>query len=282
VRQAKHAKWLKYLKLTTSANFVTDYVRTYRYPMNASPNYKQRKGPYTRISQFWRVVFASLLIDLALNATINPKTSILKSAAISLNAIELVAIICATCTLPFLNQNRILDLLSKLRHTQNRDRSTSSRSPLKWGVVLLVALLILAKLTLLPTLNNLLSVVFAVVFLIAALISARHLLRESSAHAKSLIASPWLYIPIWERQLVILFSIPIILARLVSVMGTLSLCCGANNALAFVATITSAILMLALRPERRSFIGLCKRCLAPAPLAYVEYGSCPRCSGSKE
>lgn len=250
--------------------------------MSAPPNYTRRKGPYTRIAQFWRFIFASLVIDLAVSATINPKAAILKSAAINLNALELVATTCAACTLPFLNQSRILDLLSKLRRAQNRGRSANSRSPLRWGGVLLVAVLILAKLTLLPTLNNLLSVVFAVVFLIAALTSARHILRESSAHAKSLIASPWLYIPIWERQLVILIAIPILLARMVSLMGALSLCCGANNALAFVATITSAILLLALKPERRSFVGLCKRCLAPAPLAYVEYGSCPQCGGGFE
>jgi hypothetical protein len=251
--------------------------------MNPPPKNFQRKGLYTRISEIWRVIFASLLIDLLINATINHRAATINTPQFSHYALEMASLICAAATLPFLNKALIFNLLSKLRRAQNKSRASRSSSPLlSWGSVILVLVLIVAKLTLLPSFNNLLSVGLALFLIIAAITSARHLLQETAIHAKSLVSSPWLYIPIWERQLIILFSLPIVLARMVSLLGVLSFNCGATYIFPLITTITSAILLLAMKPERRSFVGICKNCLAPAPIAYVEYGACPRCGGFDE
>jgi hypothetical protein len=225
-------------------------------------------GPFARLSKVWRFAFLSLLIDIVAASYLG--TSLPPEQA------QALAALCAVVTIPFLNQQRVSRSLAAMRRWQNGPRRNGSRSttPL---IGFVIAVLIGAKLILLPTINNIASLLVAGIILLGIISSIRHVVSEARTRSRSLARTPSLHVVLWEQQLVGLFCIPIVAARLVSLWGALSLGTTAQPAANISLLVISVVLLLALKPHRSSFIGWCPNCKSPTPIAFIEYGSCPQC-----
>ena len=229
----------------------------------------RRVGPFTRLSAIWRYLLLSLALDSVVALYFNKTLAVEPS--------QIVAAIAAVCALPFLNQAALARGLAKVRRLQSNS-GQSNRLPQRAVTTALIILMIGAKLAFLPTLNSLVAIVVALIILLWITSGVQHVMRENHERSRTLAHSPWLHVVLWERQIILLFILPMISARIVSICGALSLGNAASPAFAVGALVTSIILLAALKPERSAFIGWCPSCRSPAPIAFVEYGSCPRCN----
>ena len=187
-----------------------------------------------------------------------------------------IAVIGALFILPFLNQRRLSRNLASLRRLQNRARTNSQLNG-KTALLLVIGAFVVTKLAMIPSLNRIPALIVAAIMILGIVSSVRHFLKETHARSKSLAESPWLHVVLWERQLILLLCIPIFAARLVSLVGALSLGTTATPEYNLVYPVLGVILLLALRPNKDAFIGWCPKCKSPTPIAFVEYGTCPRC-----
>jgi hypothetical protein len=213
-----------------------------------------------------------LVLSLALDSVV----AMYCNKALSLEPAQFAAAIAALCTLPFLNQAALARTLAKARRFQNNS-GKSNRLPQRIAVSFIILLIVGIKLAFLPTLNSFVAIVVAMIILLWIASGVQHVIRGNRERSRTLARSPWLHVVLWERQIVLLFILPMISARLISMFGALSLGNATSPAFAVVAMVASIILLAALRPERSAFIGWCPSCRSPAPIAFVEYGSCPRC-----
>jgi hypothetical protein len=215
------------------------------------------------------VVFSSLILDgivaICLGTTIPPEVA------------QRIATLCAIVALPFINQKALARLITLIRGRIGGDSPKTTGSN-KAIIVALIALIVMAKLALLPALNSFAAFLVAGIFLLGIVSTVKHLLMESARRSQSLSKSPWLYVMLWERQLVALFCLPIIAARLINLCGALSLGAAQKPYIGLTYLLASTVLLTALRPERSTFIGWCPSCRSPVPIAFEEYGSCPRCN----
>jgi hypothetical protein len=217
----------------------------------------------------WRALFLSLALDSVVVVYLN-KTLPVEPA-------QIAACIAAICTLPFLNQAGLAKALTTTRRLQS-DSKRSPRLNQRAAIALIIIVTALAKLSLLPKLNSFVAIVVATIVVLGIVSSMRHMIRQHRERALILDRSPLLQIVLWERQMVLLFTIPMLLARIISLCGALSLGNASSPAFAAGGFVTSTILLAALKPNRSAFIGWCPQCRSPAPSAFVEYGSCPQCN----
>ena len=202
---------------------------------------------------------------------------LIRPAIISADAAQMISIIAALITLPFMDQARISRVLSKLRKKPNSATTKiNKRGPIVIGMT--VGSIICGKFILLPRLDNLIALTFAAILIIAAIVSLSHAIKQHREHTRLLMESQWRQIVVWEQQILIIFCIPIFTARLISLCGTLSVINSQSIASNFIYFFTRVALLLALKPSRSSFLGVCANCKAPVPIAFVEYGSCLNCN----
>ena len=233
---------------------------------------KRRIGPFARLSKVWVIVFLSLLLDGVLVFS--------QIVIIAPERAQIISIICGIFILPFLNQGNISRFLARIRGIQGRNRNSGKTAASRLLVGTAIGGLILTKLLLLPSISNFVSLIVTGGLIVGIILSARHFLSEAHKHSNALLASPWLYIQLWERQMLILYILPIVAARCISLCGALSTHATDDSVTSASYPIASAILLLALKPARSSFIGWCKKCKAPTPIAFVDYGTCPACDGA--
>lgn len=227
-----------------------------------------RIGPFTRLSAIWRALFLSLALDSLVLVYFNH--------VLPFEPAQIAAAIAALCTLPFLNQAALAKTLAKTRRWQTKS-GRPSRLPQRAIIPLLIILMISAKLAFLPTLNSFAAIMVTIIILIWIASGVKHTIRQNRERSRILARSPWLHVVLWERQIVLLFLLPMIAARMVSLFGALSLGSATSPTFALGAMATSIILLAALKPVRSAFIGWCPNCRSPTPIAFVEYGSCPGC-----
>jgi hypothetical protein len=239
-----------------------------RLKSNTPPPARRRIGPHTRLTRVWSILLASLLLDVVW--VFVPHTPISEEIALAL------AITCAVLTLPFLNQNNLALLLSRLRSFGRNPEQKNTRMAQRLLLVVLV-LLVAGKLVVLPSLTNILGVLCAAVVCFGILRSIQQARQAQNKHAKELQDSPWLQVILWEQQIVIISCIALAAARLVSLFGSLSLKGTGVTSLSLGSFGASVLLLLCLKPNRSAFIGICKRCKTPIPITFVDYGSCPSC-----
>ncbi len=135
-----------------------------------------------------------------------------------------------------------------------------------------------AKFLALSHFNNFVGLIFSIMLLLGIVASLRHAIENARIHGQALKDSPWLQLSLWEKQLIIIFTIPIVTARLVSLLGALSVSTGEVTLLSAVCFGASVLLLLTLKPQRANYIGMCAKCETPIPIVFVEYGSCPACN----
>lgn len=133
------------------------------------------------------------------------------------------------------------------------------------------------KALLLPRLDNIVALFFLLCLVIGALKTFQQALKDTKVLRDTHRNNPKIQIDQWQMQLVVIFLLPMIAARAVSI------CLSAANTepdqLAWCGTglLTSGLLLSMLKPKRTCFIGVCQKCKHPVPIVFVEFGSCPRC-----
>lgn len=227
-----------------------------------------RRGPYTILSKLWLWIICSLLADPLLAASTNhPVPDV---------TISRIAILCGLLTLPFLKPELVHRYISALRGAHKSESSGS----FKIGKTLLLLGLItpaLSKLLLVPRLDNLLALLFVWILAFGAFTSIRKALKDREKQKKLLEDSPTIRVQNWETHIVLVTTISFVAARAISLCGVLGESSKDIPLRALGYTATSALLLLMLKPNKKFFIGGCKRCKRPVPTAFVDYGSCPFC-----
>jgi hypothetical protein len=81
----------------------------------------------------------------------------------------------------------------------------------------------------------------------------------------------------WQTQLIIIFALPALTARAVSMV--MSMADYSHDRIVWCAAgvLMSALLLAMLKPKKEYFVGVCQRCKHPVPIVFVEFGSCPLC-----
>ncbi len=235
---------------------------------NRNPQHQRRTGPHTRLTQVWSVLFLSLPLDAV--------WAFIPHSPLSEETAQILAITCAVITLPFFNQNRVTAVVSHLRALGKNPEQKNARA---MQLILLVAatLAVTAKLLVLPSLSSLLGALCAAIVLFGVFRGAQSIKQQRREQAKVLNESPWLQVTLWERQLVFIWGIALLAARFVSLFGSLSLQGTGITLVSTTCFTASLLLLLCLKPNRTAFVGVCKKCRTPIPIAFVDYGSCPSC-----
>ncbi len=227
-----------------------------------------RRGPYGILSILWKVVAGSLFLDPLLWSLSHPMMTEL--------AAERGALLCGLLTIPFLNQGWICSRVSLLRKGNRKLIDGKSKHSRKLLVALLTAGVILKPL-LLGRLDNVVAAILVGFLVLGAIKSVKHTIEKDKETRELFQDSPQAHIAQWQAQLVTIVGIPFMLAIAVSLLTTYSYLSASNSTLAAAGFLTSGLLLAMLKPEKRFFVGFCARCKHPAPIAYVDYGSCPRC-----
>jgi succinate dehydrogenase/fumarate reductase cytochrome b subunit len=187
-----------------------------------------------------------------------------------------MAILCAVATIPFLKQDAVCRVVAKLR-THNKKLL---ESPSTWTTGMIVggiALMASVKALLIPRLDNVIAIIFLLCVIFGVLKALRQAVKETKAVRDTHRDNPKMQIDQWQMQLVVIFLLPIIAARAISIL--LSAASTAPDALRWCGAglLTSGVLLLMLKPKISCFIGVCRTCKHPVPIVFVEFGSCPRC-----
>ena len=248
---------------------VSTVLRLLRKQINLNgPKNPVRIGPYTRLSRIWGVLFASLIIDPFLPALLH--LNLPYSVAVT------VAVALAIPLLPCTAQHTVHDLIARLRG-YNR-KVMKSRSSY-FQILLLIAILagVLPKLVAIAGINSIFLIAVLISVLGISMINFKRLLKQHRDESALLLTSPWLQIQRWEVQLVLLLSIPLLAARAISICGV-CLALPTNDYLARVPFLLAAALFLGmLKPDKRLFLGPCRKCKLPVPIVLVDLGSCLHC-----
>jgi hypothetical protein len=214
------------------------------------------------------VVFTSLVVDAIL--------VFFARGNVSEEYAERVTIISALIIVSFLDQRRVSTTMSRLRNFHKVQQSKRSQSSHTAFIMTLLAVLA-GKFILLPSVTNIIGLIFTAVVITGIIVNMKRAWNDRKLHVEALSKSPWIQISLWERQLVVISTIPILAARLISLFGTLTIQNAQTTALSIGCFVLSALLLLCLKPERAAFVGLCTACKSPAPIVFVQYGKCPAC-----
>lgn len=227
-----------------------------------------RRGPHAKTHLVWQILLGSLIVD--------PFIPLITPLRIPLDLATTIATWCAIGTVPFLAQERVHRVLSKLRLLHTKSLNVGSKTvPLSLGlgaaVVILIKILMFAHLP--PAL-------LAPLALIVIWASRKYVTQATTqtAHDQALFASnPWAKVERWEHQVLIFALLPLFLARAIALCGDLANLNTDEDYIRLVCIALSALFLGMLRPDRSFFIGLCKTCKHPVPIVFQDIGSCLAC-----
>jgi hypothetical protein len=227
-----------------------------------------RRGPHARTYLVWQILFGSLFID--------PLIPIITPLRIPFGLATTIATWCAVGTLPFLAQERVHRLLSKLRLLHSKSLDAGSKA-IPSALSIGAAVVILFKISMFA---NLPPGLFAPLILIVIWASRKFLsqVTTQTAHDKALFSSnPWAKVERWEHQVIVFAILPLILARAIALCGDLADLDADHEHARLIFLGISAIFLGMLRPERSFFVGLCRSCKHPVPIVFQDIGSCLSC-----
>lgn len=229
---------------------------------------RMRRGPHAKTYLVWQLLLGSLIID--------PCVPLVTSFRLPVDLASTVATWCAIGTLPFLAQERVHRVLSKLRllHTKRLDVG-SKTIPLSLG--LSAGVVILFKIFMFAALPPTLLVLLALVVLWAS----RKYLTQASTQTdrdRALFASnPWAKVERWEEQVIVFAILPMLFARSIALCGDLADLSDGDAHIRMLFIGISALFLGMLRPDRSLFVGLCRSCKHPVPIVFQDIGSCLSC-----
>lgn len=187
-----------------------------------------------------------------------------------------VACCLALLLLPCLAQDRFQKMVSRLR-TFNRK---SSEQPSRLQSFMVLAAIVLTMLPKVVGVANISGIFLGAALVIVALaitVSFRKSIKQQAQERDLIADKPWLQIERWEAQLTILLLLPMLAARAISLCG--AFVAGPPDAaiarLPFF--LVGAAFLAMLKPDKRLFLGHCRRCKLTVPIVLVDFGSCVRC-----
>ena len=229
---------------------------------------QRRMGPHTLLTMVWKILFYSLLLDAFLlfraGSAFSPDTTTELSA------------LCALAVLPFLNQIRVSQSLARLRDLQQAKKHLLTGAT-KLIIITFCFALVMLKLQRIDYFTSIKGVLFSIFIVCWGGLLIYSKLQNHRLTPHNSDEENWLQILAWERQSVFLNIVPLLLARGVSFIPSLSSSVSDISLGTYIQTISSALLMLMLRPKREYYIGHCSTCLRIVPIAFVQYGKCPSC-----
>lgn len=226
------------------------------------------RSPFATLSNLWLLITASLFLD--------PLLAQYSSHSVPAELALRIAMLCAAITLPFLNQAGMCRLLARLR--LHNKKHLESRSRLISGLVLGgLCLTCGIKLALLPRIDNVVGLLFLLCIALGALKTFRQARKAEKPSVEESPATPLVHIEQWQTQLIIIFALPALTARAVSMV--MSMADYSHDRIVWCAAgmLMSALLLAMLKPKKEYFVGVCQRCKHPVPIVFVEFGSCPLC-----
>jgi len=178
--------------------------------------------------------------------------------------------------LPCVNQARAQRVFSRLRSFGQRSMEQPSRVA---SMLLLAAVAagLLPKLIIAAGFSSSVFLGALGIFVVAVAASFRKAVRERQRERIIISGTPWVQVEQWESQLVALNLAPILLARAISLCGALVLVPPGGELLRLPFLAASAAFLGILRPDKRLFVGHCRRCKRAVPIVLVSFGSCLRC-----
>lgn len=227
-----------------------------------------RRGPHAKTHLVWQILLGSLFVD--------PFIPLVTSLRIPHELATTLATWCAIATFPFLAQERVHRVLSRLRLLHSKSLDVGSKAvPL--SLALSAGIVVLFKIFMFVNLPPILLVALAVVVLWAS----RKFLTQVSAQTaqdRELFASnPWARVERWEHQVIVFAVLPLLSARAIALCGDFADLTAQDDYLRFVCIGISALFLGMLRPDRSLFVGLCKTCKKPVPIVFQDIGSCLSC-----
>jgi hypothetical protein len=227
-----------------------------------------RRGPHAKTYLVWQVLVASLILD--------PLIPLFTFPRIPLDLATTMATCCAIGILPFLAQERLHRILSKLRLLHSKRLDVGSQTipislAVSAGIVILLKIFMFAQLP---------AVALVVLALVVLWGSRKYLsqVRAQTAQDKELFAlNPWAQVERWEDQVLVFAVLPLFLARAIGVCADLADIAPDAGATRSLFIAVSALFLAMLRPDRSLFIGLCKSCKRPVPVVFQDIGSCLSC-----
>lgn len=208
-------------------------------------------------------------MDVALPAIIPPK--------VPLTVATHMATLMALAILPFLAQGFVHDTLSKLRHLHTKSIEGTPRT-LPLLLVIGVCGIFLMKILTVTLLPGAAAALLTFIILVNAIKYLITLSKETKADRKLMEENPWARVQRWEHQLIIFATLPLLLARLIGICGAIADLPADSTAVRLAFTAVSALFLAMLRPDRSLFMGLCKSCKQPVPIAFRDLGCCLNCS----
>lgn len=227
-----------------------------------------RRGPHAKTYLVWQLLLGSLIID--------PFIPLITPLRIPIDLATTLATWCAIGALPFLAQERVHKILSKLRllHTKSLDVG-SKTVPLSLGLG--AALVVLFKILMFANLPPAILAPLALVVIWAS----RKYVTQASAQTdqdKALFESnPWAKVERWEHQVIVFAMLPLLLARAIAICGDLAAVSADEESIRLLYIGISALFLGMLRPDRSFFVGLCRTCKRPVPIVFKDIGSCLSC-----
>lgn len=229
---------------------------------------RARLGPYGRLSRYWSIIFASALLDPLIPYVVEsraPEGATLAAAAAL-----------GVLLLPCLAQARFHKMVSRLRVFNQASIEKPSKA-LSAMILFALSAGLLPKLVAAAVVS---PVVFVSALLLFGVLLAKGFRKavKQQRSAKSLLAdNPWVQVERWEVQLITFSLLPMIAARAIGFCGVL-LDAAPDDLVARLPYFITCVLFLAmLRPDKRLFLGHCKRCRMSVPIVFVDIGSCLRC-----
>jgi hypothetical protein len=216
----------------------------------------------------WQALLLSLGLDLLVAAFATPR--------IPLSIGFTLAILSALLAVPFVDQQRVHKILSRLRSAHKKGIATTSTTfPLV--MVALATVVILAKFIAFSGLSGLFAVIAIIVVLGIAAKHALQTFQEGQKDLESLRNNTWSRVARWEQQVVIVSLAPMVFARAISLCGALSIVPEEGYALRMIFFGTSLLFLLMLKPHKAYFLSSCQRCKQPVPIVMSDLGSCLGC-----
>lgn len=185
---------------------------------------------------------------------------------------------CAIAALPFLAQGAVHRTLSSLRHLHHKSLAVGSKAvPL--SLALSAGTIIAMKAFLLVSLPPFVVVGIVLMMLLGSRKYIKQVQRQGEEDKALFASNPWAKVQRWEQQVIIFATLPLVLARAISVCGALAALPPDEQSLRVVFIGVSALFLGMLRPDRSFFVGMCKRCQHPVPIVLRDIGSCLNCDG---
>jgi hypothetical protein len=216
----------------------------------------------------WQAILLSLGLDLLIATFATPRVPLSTGFAL--------ASVSALIALPFVDQQRVHKILSRLRGAHKKGISAASaRIPLI--MVALASVAILGKSIAFIGVSGLFPALAIIIVLGGVIKHGIQTYREGQRDLERLRDNAWSTVARWEQQLVIVSLAPMLFARIISLCGAFSIVSEESKILRLIFFGTSLLFLLMLRPHKAFFLSSCKRCKQPVPIVLSDLGSCLGC-----